>query len=97
LRGEFDLSRFIHQAIYNEAGSRIEMYLVSTCDQQVYVAGLDTSYHFEKDERIHTENSHKYSLEGIQALADQVGMRTIGQWLDPRAYFSLTLFGPNGR
>jgi L-histidine N-alpha-methyltransferase len=97
LGGRFDPERFSHQAIYNEEKSRIEMYLVSSCEQEVYVADFDRSYHFDKGERIHTENSHKYSLEAIGTLADRVGMRMARQWLDPREYFCLTLFATDRR
>jgi len=92
LGGRFDPNCFRHQATYNEEKSRIEMYLVSTCEQEVYIADLDRFYTFDKGERIHTENSHKYSLEAIKVLADRVGMRTVRQWFDPRKYFCLTLF-----
>ncbi len=94
LGGEFDLGLFSHQATYNTDKNRIEMYLVSKCEQDVYIAELDRSYHFDKGERIHTENSHKYSPKAIKALGDQVGLRTVRQWFDARAYFNLTLFRP---
>ena len=92
LGGEFDLNTFIHKAVYNEEKSRIEMYLISTCEQDVYIADLNRSYHFCKNERIHTENSHKFSLQAIDHLADQVGMEIIKQWFDPKRYFNVTLF-----
>jgi dimethylhistidine N-methyltransferase len=92
LRAEFDLDRFNHHAIYNEAEHRIEMYLVSTCKQEVPIADLNRSYSFDKDEKIHTENSHKYSPEAIAALATEVGLSTVGQWSDSMEYFNLTLF-----
>jgi dimethylhistidine N-methyltransferase len=94
LGGEFELDLFTHQASYNEKRSRIEMYLVSTCEQEVYVSALDRCYHFDKDERIHTENSHKFSLETIEALAHEAGMKIVKQWQDEREYFCLTLFSP---
>ena len=95
LGGEFDLDKFTHQAVYNNKKNRIEMYLISTCEQDVYIADLDRSYHFRKNERIHTENSHKYSLEMIENLSRQVGMKIIRKWFDPQHYFNLTLFKPD--
>ena len=92
LRGEFDLDRFTHHAVYNEAEHRIEMYLVSTCKQEVAIADLNRSYSFNKDEKIHTENSHKYSPQAIDALATEIGLSTVGQWSDQMEYFNLTLF-----
>lgn len=94
LGGEFDLRNFVHQAIYNEGKGRIEMYLVSTCQQSVYVADLNETYHFDKDERIHTENAYKYSLQDIASIADQAGMKIVKQWTDSDRYFNLTLFKP---
>ena len=97
LGGEFDLNTFQHKAAYNEEKSRIEMYLISTCEQDVYIADLNRSYHFKKNERVHTENSHKFSLKAIDRLADQVGMEIIEQWFDVKQYFNMTLFKPDNR
>jgi len=96
LGGRFDPGRFSHQAVYNQRMSRVEMYLVSECEQEVHIAALDRSYRFGKHERIHTENSHKFSLETIKALANGTGMRIAGQWCDARRYFNLSLLRPNG-
>ena len=52
------------------------------------------SYHFGKNERIHTENSYKYSLEAIEGIAQRVGLKIIEQWFDDRRYFTVTLFNP---
>lgn len=95
LGGEFELDLFSHEAVYNEEGSRVEMYLVSACEQEVYISALDRCYHFAKDERIHTENSHKFSLETIETLARRAGMSIVRQWRDDREYFCLTLFSPD--
>ncbi len=94
LGGEFDLNNFKHQAVYNEEKSRIEMYLISTCEQEIYIADLNKYYHFRKNERIHTENSHKYSLDTIEQISNQVGMEIINRWFDSKKYFNLTLFKP---
>lgn len=94
LAGEFDLDNFIHKAIYNEEKNRIEMHLKSTCEQDIYIADLDASYYFEKDETIHTENSHKFSQESIHKLAEQTGLTIFKQWFDEKHYFNLTLFKP---
>jgi dimethylhistidine N-methyltransferase len=92
LDGEFKPDQFRHRAVFNKEKSRIEMYLISTCEQDVYIADLNTTYHFDEGERIHTENSHKYSLEAIGSMAEQVGLKIISQWFDPKMYFNLTLF-----
>ena len=67
LGGDIDLTRFAHDAVYNEKDGRIEMYLVSLARQSVHVLGR--SFTFAEGERIHTENSHKYTVAEFQALA----------------------------
>jgi dimethylhistidine N-methyltransferase len=89
LGGSFALSRFAHDAVWNEAQGRMEMYLVSLAEQIVRVAGR--AYSFARGERIHTENSHKYSVEEFQALARAGGWQPVMAWTDPDRLFSLHL------
>jgi dimethylhistidine N-methyltransferase len=93
LGGEFDLAGFTHEAVYNENKMRIEMYIVSSVDQDVRIAALGTSFHFSRGERIHTENSHKFTSETIGRLAERAGLKVIDQWYDDEKYFSLAMFG----
>ena len=89
LQGNFDLSRFAHDAVWNEEAGRMEMYLVSLTDQTVRVAGR--SFAFTTGERIHTENSHKYTVEEFRALARTSGWTPAKAWTDPDQLFSLHL------
>ena len=89
LGGTFDTSRFAHDAVWNETQGRMEMYLVSLAEQIVGVAGRACS--FARGERIHTENSHKYSVEAFQALARAGGWHPVKAWTDPDRLFSLHL------
>jgi L-histidine N-alpha-methyltransferase len=89
LDGDFDLSRFAHDAVYNEDAGRIEMYLVSLVEQTVRVQGR--AFAFAEGERIHTENSHKYTVAEFQALARAAGWRAVKAWTDPDRLFSLHL------
>jgi len=89
LDGDFDLTRFAHDAIYNWAQGRIEMYLVS-CTQQI-VRVLGQEFAFAEGERIHTENSHKYTVREFHALAGASGWRPVRAWTDPDQLFSLHL------
>ena len=83
----FDLERFEHRAVYNEALGRIEMHLVSLCEQSVSIAG--TAFHFDEGETIRTEYSHKYTLEEFRALAARAGFAVAQQWTDPDHLFSV--------
>ena len=94
LGGGFKLDTFEHHAFYNRERSRIEMHLASLKRQKVKVAG-DT-FEFRAGETIHTENSYKYSIESLGALARCVGWQPAGAWTDPRDYFSIQAFRLGG-
>jgi dimethylhistidine N-methyltransferase len=87
LGGEFNLSCFRHEAIYNAIECRIEMRLISLKDQNVAILGR--RFHFRESEAIHTENSHKYSLEGFRQLARSAGWTPRGVWTDSSDLFSV--------
>ncbi len=89
LAGTFDLASFAHDAVWNAKAGRMEMYLVSLASQTVRVLGHDLS--FAAGERIHTENSHKYSVDEFQALARKSGWHPVKAWTDADNLFSLHL------
>lgn len=78
---------FFHHAYFNTQHSRIEMHLVCKRDQLIHIEG--ESFHFEKGETIHTENSYKYALEEFKAMADRAGFSSQAVWQDEAALFSL--------
>ena len=89
LDGDIDVGQFAHDAIYDEANGRIEMHLVSRARQTARVLGREFS--FARGERIHTENSHKYSVEEFRALAASAGWTPDHVWTDTDRLFSLHL------
>ncbi len=89
LHATFDLARFAHDAVWNAEAGRMEMYLVSLARQSVRVLGRE--FFFAAGERIHTENSHKYTVEEFQALARTGGWRPVEAWTDADSLFSLHL------
>jgi len=90
LGGTFDLDTFEHHAFYNRERNRIEMHLASLKRQKVKVAG--ECFDFRAGETIHTENSYKYSVESLSALARGVGWLPAGVWTDAAKYFSIQAF-----
>jgi dimethylhistidine N-methyltransferase len=90
LRGNSKLDAFEHHAFYNRERNRIEMHLASLKRQKVKVAG--ECFDFRAGETIHTENSYKYSVESLGALARGVGWQPAGVWTDKRKYFSIQAF-----
>ena len=90
LGGNFKLERFEHHAFYNRERHRVEMHLASLKRQKVKVAG--ETIEFRAGETIHTENSYKYSVESLAALARGVGWFPLGAWTDQANYFSIQAF-----
>jgi len=87
LGGNFDISGFIHRAIYNRERHRIEMHLIAKKAQTVRVLGR--SFSFRPGESIHTESSYKYSLDRFTALARGSGWTVRQSWTDAAGMFSV--------
>jgi uncharacterized SAM-dependent methyltransferase len=51
--------------------------------------GVAVAIPFAKGERVHVEDSYKYSLEGFKALARAAGFRPTTHWTDPAGLFSV--------
>jgi L-histidine Nalpha-methyltransferase len=86
---DFDLDAFSHRAIWNPTDSRIEMHLISRCEQVVHVAGK--TIRFAANETIHTENSYKYTVGDFVALANLAAWRACKVWTDHGGLFSVHL------
>jgi dimethylhistidine N-methyltransferase len=91
LGGRFDLEAFRHVAFWNPEASRIEMHLESLREQTIWVQDLGRCFYFAHGERIHTENSYKFSAAGIAALLERSGLRLEKTWTDAQGWFSEVL------
>jgi L-histidine Nalpha-methyltransferase len=89
LEANFDLRAWAHSAFYNPAHKRIEMHLVSRCEQTVHIGALARGFHFAEGDSVHTECSYKYTVAGFQALARSAGWRPRVAWCDDAKDFSL--------
>lgn len=90
LAGDFDLDAFDHLAEWNQAERRIELYLVSRHDQSVTLGGQ--AFPFRQGERIHTENSCKFSAPDFIALAARAGWQPKRQWISAAPEFGIFCF-----
>jgi L-histidine Nalpha-methyltransferase len=90
LDADFELGQFLHRAFYQASHHRIEMHLISRCDQCVHIG--DAEFFFAAGESIRTEYSYKFSLCGLRELAWVSGFSTERIWTDPRKYFSVCYF-----
>lgn len=87
LDGGFPLSRFAHEARWNEADSAVEMHLVSLDSREVAVAGRLVP--FKAGDSIHTESSRKYDLTAFEAMADEARWRLAHAWRDRADRFAV--------
>jgi uncharacterized SAM-dependent methyltransferase len=84
---DFCLPDWRHVALFNAEVSRIEMHLQATRAVTVCWAGGQRA--FSLGERIHTENSYKWTLERFSDLLHRSGFRQCCHWTDPGARFAV--------
>lgn len=82
-----DTNNFAHYAYYNAMLGRIEMHLVSRCDQVIQLG--KESFPFDEGETIHTENSYKYTAHEFQQMALAAGWRLKMTWSDHEGLFNV--------
>lgn len=91
LDADFKPDHFEHIALWNPACSRMEMHLESTRPQVVYLRQLGTRIHLNKGERIHTENSYKFTQPIVDAILDMAGFVREQTWTDENSWFAVHL------
>ena len=90
LGADFQVEHFEHEASYDALAGRIEMRLRCTSAQTVQIAG--ETFAIRQGEAIHTEYSHKYSVEEFAELAQKAGFVIRCRWLDDQQHFAVLLF-----
>ena len=92
LGADFDPGSFEHRSVWNAEESRIEMHLVSLCDQRVSIPGL-RDLHLEVPEGRHlrTEISTKFTSAQVEAELAAAGLAVHAAWTDRSGDFQLTL------
>ena len=91
LGADFKISEFVHQAYFNESKGRVEMYLRSQSNQTVTIPKADFSLKLFKNELIHTENSHKFTMSQVHTIFKKSGLNIVQVWFDTKKYFVLIL------
>lgn len=88
---DFNLNAFRHFARWNPTCSRMEMHLQSDRKQSVRLGLLGSVAEFARGERIHTENSYKYTMEMVNRMLSSAGFCLEQSWFDGRQWFALNL------
>ncbi len=92
LNGNVRPEQFHYRARWQPQHQRIEMALVSRCEQTVQLA--QQSWAFAEGEALITEHSVKYSPEAAAELASRAGWRIRQRWHDPNDTLSLHWLEP---
>lgn len=98
LGADFKPEHFAHEvrwagreACSSSQAARVEMHLKSLLQQRISLPELGLILHFAPGETIHTENSYKFTPDGIEALLQEAGFTTKERWSDPRHWFGVSL------
>ena len=87
LGADFDVERFRHKAVYNEALGRVEIFIVSRDDQMVTIDGRE--FEFSAGEHVLTEYSYKYTIEGLAEMTAKAGFSLHKSWTDRDSLFAV--------
>jgi dimethylhistidine N-methyltransferase len=87
LGSDFQPEAWGHVGLYDVDLGRIEMHLEAIGDQDVTIDGAVRRFHAR--ERIHTENSYKYTPAGFDALLRSAGFTRTAHWLDDAGAFAV--------
>ena len=85
----FNSDDFEHVAFFNKEYSQIEMHLRAKRYLEITIPVLDEIIIIKKGGMIHTENSHKYTADDIEKLANAAGLDIKNIFNDDRKWFSL--------
>ena len=84
---DFEPGQWRHVAFFDEARSRIEMHLEAR--EALAVSWPGQTRRFAAGDRIHTENSCKYTLDGFGVLLKNAGFTSSRHWTDTSGWFAV--------
>jgi dimethylhistidine N-methyltransferase len=89
LESDFDVADWRHIAFFDPVTSRVEMHVEARYHVGVRWRGGERR--FSATDRIHTENSYKYTLPGLRALLQRAGYREWQVWTDDARTFAVAV------
>ena len=93
LGARLNIDDFDHFAAYNEKEWRIEMHLRAR--KRTVISLGDHDFSFEAGETLHTENSHKYSINRLKTLFAETPWRLDTVWTDEKQWYAACLLSNN--
>ncbi|WP_436267111.1 L-histidine N(alpha)-methyltransferase [Pseudoduganella sp. LjRoot289] len=84
---DFDVTQWRHRAFFNAEESRVEMHLEAR--EALVVGWQGYERHFGRGERIHTEDSYKYTRRGFIDLLQEAGFAATRTWTDDAEWFAV--------
>lgn len=87
LGADFDVRAWRHHGFFNAVESRVEMHLEARSEQLVRWQGGQRR--FAQGERIHTEDSYKYTRASFVSLLAQAGFSATDIWTDEQQWFAV--------
>lgn len=87
LGANFEVRDWLHRAFYSPQQNRIEMHLEARRSLTVHWRGGQR--YFAEGERIHTEDSYKYTVQSFTELLGAAGFGAIRKWTDDRGWFAI--------
>jgi len=87
LDSDFNVEDWRHVALFNSERSRVEMHLEA--QRALHVTWPGGHREFKRGERIHTENSYKFTPQAFSDLLHRAGFRDVAHWSDTRGWFSV--------
>jgi len=88
----FDLGKMRYDSGFNREWAQIEMYAVSSAMQEIVFSSFDTSFRWQKEDRILVEISRKFDPLRLQQQLRFFDLTPLAHYTDSQNWFSLLLF-----
>lgn len=86
-----DREDLVHEAVWDDAASRIEMRLRAARDIEAHFTGIGRIWSLREGEHLRTEISRKFRPDELRAELTGNGFEMVRAWTDDAGDFSLTL------
>lgn len=85
----FNTNDFEHWAFYKKELHRIEMHLKAKRNIQITIGSINKEIQIKEGETIHTESSHKFSTNHLEAMGQYGGLTIKNLFTDSKKWFNL--------